>query len=468
MKTLLTVGFSAMLAASMTGCVPTPPARVDSMRLLGASAQNPDLRKLKVAVVHTENTHNAMRYVAARTSLVDGMGRRITPDDIELMRSVKAAFEALFGSVVIVPSPDDARAQGASLLAILDIYAAFGSGSFSKTTLDIAVNFLTLERQPVATVRGRGEGMIPVPAYSLRWDSSSKAAVDGFSVAMSTNAELAAFAKSAPAASAPSLPAPSGGAPALISDVDEPPRRGAERPDDFALVIGIEEYQNVPRADYGARDAKAVRKHLEAMGFPPRNIISLSGSEATGTKLRSYLEEWLPLNVKPTSTLFVYYSGHGAPDAKTGDAYLVPWDGDPKFLKTTALPLTKLYADLAKTKAKRVIVALDACFSGGGGRSVLAKGARPLIAKIADAAPTGGNLTVLAAASGDEITGSLDEQGHGMFTYHLLKGLSADPKTSAKALFLYVMPRVQDDARRQNRVQTPVLAGASLSEPLLP
>ena len=252
------------------------------------------------------------------------------------------------------------------------------------------------------------------------------------------------------------------------SDIDAPSRRGAERPDDFALVIGIEEYQSVPKADYGARDAKTVRRHLEALGFPSRNIISLTGSEATGSKLRSYLEEWLPLNVKPTSTLFVYYSGHGAPDIKSGDAYLVPWDGDPKFLKSTALPLTKLYSDLSKTKAKRVIVALDACFSGAGGRSVLAKGSRPLVAKIADMAPTGGNMTVLAAASGDEITGSLDEQGHGMFTYHLLKGLEADPKASAKSLFQYVMPRVQDDARRQNRVQTPVLAGASLTEPLLP
>jgi hypothetical protein len=253
-----------------------------------------------------------------------------------------------------------------------------------------------------------------------------------------------------------------------VSDVDSPSRRGAERPDDFALVIGIEEYQNVPKADYGVRDAATVKRHLEALGFPARNIITLTGQEATASKLKSYLEEWLPLNVKESSTLFFYYSGHGAPDIKTGDAYLVPWDGDPKFLKSTALPLTRLYSDLSKTKAKRVIVALDACFSGAGGRSVLAKGARPLIARIADTAPVGGSLTVLAAASGDEITGSLDEQGHGMFTYHLLKGLSADPKASAKSLFQYVMPRVQDDARRQNRMQTPVLAGASLTEPLLP
>lgn len=242
-----------------------------------------------------------------------------------------------------------------------------------------------------------------------------------------------------------------------VSDVDQPARRGAARPDDFALVIGVEDYQSLPRADYGVRDAKTMRRHLEALGFPPRNIISLEGPQATGNKLKSYLEEWLPLNVKPESTLFVYYSGHGAPDPKTGDAYLVPWDGDASFLKSTAYPLRKFYADLARTKAKRVIVALDACFSGAGGRSVLAQGARPLVAKVAET-PAGDRVTVLAAASGEEITGSLNEHGHGMFTYFLLKALS-EGKRTAKELHDYLAPRVQDEARRQNRQQTPSLIG---------
>lgn len=245
----------------------------------------------------------------------------------------------------------------------------------------------------------------------------------------------------------------------LSSDVDAPARRGAERPDDFALVIGVEDYQSLPKADYGARDAQTVRKHFEAMGVPARNIISLEGSQATGSKLRNYLQQWLPRNVKPESTVFVYYSGHGAPDPETGDAYLVPWDADPMFLTTSAYPLKQFYAELSKLKAKRVIVALDACFSGSGGRSVLAKGARPLVAKVDESVPATANLTVLAAASGAEITGSLDEQSHGIFTYHFLKGLSGGAKTP-RALHDYLKPRVQDDARRQNREQSPTLAGS--------
>ncbi len=249
-----------------------------------------------------------------------------------------------------------------------------------------------------------------------------------------------------------------------VSDVDAPVKTGAPRPDDFALVIGVEDYQSLPKADYGVRDARTVRKHLEALGVPARNIISLEGSQATGSKLKNYLQQWLPRNVKPESTVFVYYSGHGAPDPESGEAYLVPWDADPMFLTTSAYPLKQFYAELSKLKARRVLVALDACFSGSGGRSVLAKGARPLVAKVDESLPSSANLTVLAAASGSEITGTLDEQAHGMFTYHFLKGLSGGAKTP-RALHDYLKPRVQDDARRQNREQSPTIAGSGADEP---
>jgi hypothetical protein len=262
-----------------------------------------------------------------------------------------------------------------------------------------------------------------------------------------------------PLAARPSNAAPVPGADeSITSDIDAPRTRGQERPDDFALVIGIQEYQSLPKADYGARDARTARRQFEALGIPARNIVVLEGAAATGNKLKSYLEEWLPRNVKETSTLWVYYSGHGAPDPQTGEAFLVPLDGDPQFLRSTAFPLKQLYLDLAKTKAKHVVVALDACFSGAGGRSVLAKGARPLVTKVEQGVIPEGKLTVFAAASGEQITGTLEDQGHGMFTYFFFKGLSKG-NDSAKALFDYLSPKVQDEARRQNREQTPILLG---------
>ena len=57
------------------------------------------------------------------------------------------------------------------------------------------------------------------------------------------------------------------------------------------------------------------------------------------TDFAKYFEKWLPNNVEKDSSVFVYYSGHGAPNTKTGDAYLVPYDGDPSFHRPDRLSI---------------------------------------------------------------------------------------------------------------------------------
>ena len=248
-----------------------------------------------------------------------------------------------------------------------------------------------------------------------------------------------------------------GAQPSPVSKVDDPGYTTAEHPLDFAIVMGVESYNNLPPAKYAEHDAEAVHRHLLALGFPERNIIMLKGQRGVRSQLTAYLEEWLPKNATANSSVFFYYSGHGATDPSSGDAYLVPWDGDPMFLQSTAYPLKRLYAQLGALKTKKVLIALDSCFSGAGGHSVLVPGARPLVTKIEDMTPTM-PITALAASGAEEITGTLDSQGHGMFTYFLLEGLSSGKRT-ANDLYSYLKPRVEDEARRQNREQTPALLG---------
>jgi uncharacterized caspase-like protein len=251
---------------------------------------------------------------------------------------------------------------------------------------------------------------------------------------------------------------------AISSDVDIPGFRHAENPDDFALVIGVEKYSNdLPEAKFAERDARAIRTYLLAMGYPERNIKLLMGSRAVRSSLESYVEEWLPRNVKKQGTVFVYFSGHGSPDPESGQAYLLPWDGDPSFLDKTGYPLKRLYSSLNALKAKRIIVALDSCFSGAGGRSVLPSGTRPLVNKVdMGSAAAMGKLVVLTASAGNQISGTLESQGHGLFTYYLLKGLNgsaADDQgfVNAQALYRYLAPKVEDEANRVNRSQLPQL-----------
>ena len=248
-------------------------------------------------------------------------------------------------------------------------------------------------------------------------------------------------------------------APEASSGVDRPSYRRAERPDDLAVVVGIDHYSDLPSAPFAERDSAAVKAHLLALGVPERNIAYLSGSKAGRSSIQKYVEEWLPRLAKDDSRVYFYFSGHGAPDVKTGGAYLVPWDGDASYLESTGYPVKRLYAKLGGLKAKEVVVAMDTCFSGAGGRSVLPSGARPLVSR-SETLSVGPTIVALTASSGQQITGVEEAEGHGAFTYYLLEGLNRKAADeSVQGLYDYLKPRVEDAARRGNRDQTPSLLG---------
>ena len=182
--------------------------------------------------------------------------------------------------------------------------------------------------------------------------------------------------------------------PTYHSSVDRPDYREPRHRKDFALVIGVEQYPRpIHAAIFADQDAQAMFAHLRALGVPVRHIKRLTGDTATRSRIESALH-WLKRNVQPGATVYVYFSGHGAP-GRSGDAYLVPFDGDPSDLSETALPVSTLYEDLETLPAKHVIVALDACFTGEGKRSVLGSGIRPLVTKIREGpVPSSGKLVV--------------------------------------------------------------------------
>lgn len=249
-----------------------------------------------------------------------------------------------------------------------------------------------------------------------------------------------------------------------FSSVDSPLYRLPERPHDVALVIGINRYiHDLPHAKFANRDAEAVKAHLIALGYPEWQIKTLINDQATKSDILGYVEDWLPKHAKPDGRVFVYFSGHGAPEVKSGAAYLVPVDGDPNFLSQTGLSIAELYKDLNALNAKRVVVVLDSCFSGSGERSVIADNVKPLVSKVESLTPPAGKLLVFAAAKGDETAGILKSQGHGLFTYYYLRGIDrADQKhrnLTPRSLFDYLKIRVREKAAAQGQDQVPVLAG---------
>jgi uncharacterized caspase-like protein len=184
----------------------------------------------------------------------------------------------------------------------------------------------------------------------------------------------------------------------------------------------------------------------------------LFNDQATLSRLKVAVESWLPSHVRSDSRVLVYYAGHGSPDPITGEAYIVPHDGNPALLKETAYPLKTLYAKLADLKVAQTLVTMDSCFSGTGGRSVMMEG-RPAVPHIEDPVLASPQLAVLAAAQGTQISTTAKEKRHGLFTYHFLKALQ-EGKTQLGEIYDYLGPRVEDEAKLQQVQQSPNLRPA--------
>jgi hypothetical protein len=256
--------------------------------------------------------------------------------------------------------------------------------------------------------------------------------------------------------------------PADVDDVPQvasPPHRNR-----YAVVIGIEQYRkDLPRVNFASHDAKVVKEYLtKRLRFPEENVVSLVNEHAAKSDMEKYLEYWLPEHVDHDSTVLIYYSGHGASNFKTHEGYLLPFDGDPTYLDGTGYSLKRLYETLEKSSAREVVVMLDSCFSGTGGRSVMSKGLRPVVVSLENPVLAGGKTVVLTASSGVQASSTYHSKSHGLLTYFLLKGLqgSADQNNDGTIdlteVYTYVKPQVETVARQEfNNEQTPQLLGSA-------
>lgn len=256
---------------------------------------------------------------------------------------------------------------------------------------------------------------------------------------------------------------------ASVSDVDTiPGETSRDRQNAYALVIGIEQYRDtLPKAEFADRDAKLMGEYLtKVLGYQEENVVVRLNEKAARSDLEKYVEHWLPNRIEKDASVFFYFSGHGAPNPKTAEAYLVPYDGDPAFLDSTGYPLKRLYDKLAKLPVAEVVVVLDTCFSGAGGRSVIARGMRPVGLSVENPILASGNTVVLAASAGDQVASTYEQRGHGLLTYFFLKGIQGDAGRNKDGtlelaeVYTYLKPQVERVSRREfNNEQTPQLLG---------
>jgi len=242
--------------------------------------------------------------------------------------------------------------------------------------------------------------------------------------------------------------------------------RSVQRPKAIALIIGIDQYDSVPPAEFSEDDAKVFFDYAaNALGVPKDRIKLLTGSDARRLDIRKALLTWVkPLIIRGQTDVFVFFSGHGLASDDGKDLFLLPYDGDRTLLADSAIRRKELIDTVIDSGAASLTMFLDTCYSGGTrGKETLVASARPILitGKDEDVPP---GVTILAAARNDQLSNSLSQVKHGLFSYFLMKGLEGgaaggDHTISAAKLEDYLADHIPPEAAKLGRTQTPQLLG---------
>ena len=226
------------------------------------------------------------------------------------------------------------------------------------------------------------------------------------------------------------------------------PETNEENKKTFAVIIGNENYERVTKVKYALNDAKVFASYCKkTLGLPKENIRVYR--DATFGTMLSALDD-----IKSIASAFegdlnviFYYAGHGVPSESDKAAYLLPVDASGQNTEV-CLSTKRLYDTLDGLHAKRVLVFMDACFSGAQRGDGMLASARGVALKVKQDAPKG-HMVVFSAATGDETAYPYKEKGHGLFTYYLLKKLQ---DTKGDVTLGELSEYVNKEVRRQSVV----------------
>lgn len=210
-----------------------------------------------------------------------------------------------------------------------------------------------------------------------------------------------------------------------MSEVDiDIPVGNATRTNTYALIIGNEDYRFASNVPYARHDASVFAEYCKlTLGVPAENI-HLCHDATKYMILEQELEQWLQKEVtnRGVKSLIVYYAGHGAPDIKNRNkSYLLPVDVY-GTRPTHGIALDDFYNKVGQLGFKNVSMFIDACFSGvNRDNESVSEGLRAVEVEAEECVPKNGNMVVFSAAQGNETAQGYNQQGHGLFTYYLLK-----------------------------------------------
>jgi len=231
----------------------------------------------------------------------------------------------------------------------------------------------------------------------------------------------------------------------------------------YALIIGIDKYENVRSLDYAVKDAEDIQSMLiDKFHFQQDNIVLLKNEEATKT---SIIQEFSNITNKAESNdrVLIFFAGHGETmDLPDGGemGFLLPVDGNKTDLYISAIKMEELKTISLLSEAKHILYLVDACYGGltaVGARTIEIQPTPNYIQKITQYK----SRQIITAGGRNEKVIEKAEWGHSAFTKNLLSGLrdwmadsDRDGIITVQELGTYLKKKVTIDSDYQQTPKT--------------
>ena len=222
----------------------------------------------------------------------------------------------------------------------------------------------------------------------------------------------------------------------------------------YALLIGIE-YEDGLNTIGDAEDIAAILKDETICGYPPENVLLLTGKKANRNGILKAFKT-LKKKTDAHSSVFIFYSGHGGVFEET--FYFVPHGvKDPttvEELKETWVTADEIKESINALQTKRLIFFLDCCHATGIAKSGISANQNsgvPLNEEenatttkkftkaegLAQKIDNERGISIVASCKEDQESYQLGDDRNSLFTKHLIEALNGKHQTN------YVEPYVR-------------------------
>jgi len=224
----------------------------------------------------------------------------------------------------------------------------------------------------------------------------------------------------------------------------------------WAIAIGINQYNYLQPLNYAKRDAQLMQEFLSnEAGFERVYFFSDdspdNSTRPTRTNLLRVLRQLFETPFMGAGDNFwFFFSGHGIRHADRD--YLMPCDGDPEDIENTAISISLVTERLRRCGADNVVLILDAC------RSLGTRAGEGIGRQTAKEARQQGVISIFSC-SPQEYSYEIEALQQGAFTTALLEGLGIQGKcATVERLNQYLNFRVSEIVRQHKNVrQTPYI-----------